>query len=213
MSIKRPFRIFVGETCATSDGARHRATAREYAFAEDGMGGVAPIALNGQVESRLFLQGHRAWAEMEGRVRRLCEASGAGSRVFWNPAALVSYFNAAKAEDRDLLRISRARESVRTTGRLWATPSSWGEAHQCGDLALQAFERRRAGEDAETVHILRDERGGNVLVVGMNGTEVAWASPSGYDQWFAQDVRALVAAHGAAREPEAETLSQAAVPR
>jgi hypothetical protein len=213
MSIKRPFRIFVGESSSTGDGARHRATAREYAFAEDGSGGVVPVGLNGQVESRYFLQGHRAWAEMEGRVRRLCEASGAGSRVFWNRAALISYFNAARAEERDLLRISRVHGSVSTTGRLWATPMSWGEAHQCGDLALEAFERYRAGEAAETVHILRDERGGNVLVVGMQGPDVAWASPDGYDKWFAQDVRALTCSLRPAPEPEAEPLPRAAVPR
>lgn len=59
MSTKRPLRIFVGETCSTSDGGRHRAFAREYAFAEDGNGGVVPVALNGQVESRYFLQGDR----------------------------------------------------------------------------------------------------------------------------------------------------------
>ncbi|GJD90963.1 hypothetical protein BHAOGJBA_4507 [Methylobacterium hispanicum] len=213
MSTKRPLRIFVGETSATSDGGRHRAVAREYAFAEDGNGGVVPLALNGQVESRYFLQGHRAWAEMEGRVRRLCEAGGAGSRVFWNRAALIAYFNSAGAEERDLLRISHAHASVEATDRVWATPSSWGEAHQCGVRALDAYGRRRAGEDAEAVHILRDERGGHVLVVGMRDTAIAWASPEGYDKWFAQDIRTLARSLQAASEQTAEPALPALAPR
>lgn len=194
MSSKRPFRIFVGESTATSDGARCRATAREYAFAQDDQGGVVLAELAGQVASRYFLQGHRAWAEMQGRVKRLCDASGADSRVFWNRSALVGFFNGLEAADRDLLRISRAVAAPSAPGRVWTTPSSWGEAHLCGEAALDAFQRRRDGEDAELVHVLKDERGGNVLVVGTRGGEPAWASPEGYQSWYAQDVKALSAA-------------------
>lgn len=210
MSSKRPFRIFVGESTATSDGARCRATAREYAFAEDGQGGVVPVELAGQISSRYFLEGHRAWAKMQGRVKRLCDASGADSRVFWNRSALVCFFNGLEAPGRDLLRISKAVAAPSAPGRIWTTPSSWGEAHLCGEAALDAFQRRREGEDAELVHVLKDERGGNVLVVGTRGAEPAWASPEGYQSWYAQDVKALSAS---LRMDEPEAAVEAPLPR
>ena len=210
MSSKRPFRIFVGESTATSDGARCRATAREYAFSEDGHSGVVPVELAGQVASRYFLEGHRAWAEMQGRVKRLCDASGADSRVFWNRSALVCFFNGLEAPGRDLLRISRAVAVPSAPGRTWTTPSSWGEAHLCGEAALDAFQRRRDGEDADLVHVLKDERGGNVLVVGTRGAHPSWASPEGYQSWYAQDVKALSAA---LRLAEAAATIEAGAPR
>jgi hypothetical protein len=210
MSSKRPFRIFVGESSATADGARCRATAYEYAFAQDGAGRVVPVQLTGQIASRYFVEGHRAWAEMQGRVRRLCEASGADSRVFWNPSALVTYFNALDASGRDLLRISAGVDAPAATGRVWTTPSSWGEAHFCGEAALDALQRRRAGEDAERVYVLKDERGGNVLVVGARGPEMAWASPEGYDAWYRQDLKGLSAA---LRSIEPDPVVEAPFPR
>ena len=194
MSSKRPFRIFVGESTATADGARCRAVAHEYAFAEDGVGRVVPVQLSGQVASRYFVEGHRAWAEMQGRVKRLCEASGADSRVFWNSSAVVGFFNALDAGRRDLLRISRSVDAPTAAGRVWTTPSSWGEAHFCGEAALDALRRRRLGEDAEQVYVLKDDRGGNVLVGGAAGGETAWASPDGYEAWYRQDLKALSAA-------------------
>jgi len=213
MSTKRPFRVFVGESTATSDGARCRATAREYAFAEDGHGGVVPTELAGQVASRYFLEGHRAWAEMQGRVKRLCDSSGADCRVFWNRSALVGFFNGLDAPGRDLLRISRAVTAPSAPGRVWTTPSSWGEAHLCGEAALDAFQSRRDGCDAERVHVLKDERGGNVLVVGTRGAEPAWASPEGYESWYAQDVKALSAAlREAEAAPSEEPVARAVAP-
>ncbi len=179
-----------GRSASSSGSLAPRRTARvaeprrtKYAFAEEGAGRVVPVQLSGQIASRFFVEGHRAWAEMQGGSGGCARPAVPTAGVFWNPSALVTYFNALDASGRDLLRISASVDAPAATGRIWTTPSSWGEAHFCGEAALDALQRRRAGEDAERIYVLKDERGGNVLVVGARGAEMAGPSPDGYDAW------------------------------